>query len=966
MKKIFRLLFTISFLIICLSSNTFAASAIVEAATSLPKLFIDTPTDGVTIKTSETPLSIDGWALDPSGIKSVQVYIDNIYSGDAILGISRPDVNTAFPGYIDGATSGFNYTLDISSFSKGNHTITVNSIGMSGEVLSQELQITIALPSRAFIDTPTDGLTIKTSETSLSIDGWALDPSGIKTVKVYIDNIYFGDATLGISRQDVDSAFPGYIGGATSGFNYTLDISKLSKATHTITVNSIGVSGEVLSQDIMITLNLPSRSFIDTPADGLTIPASETTLSIDGWALDPSGIKSVQVYIDNTHDGDATLGISRPDVNTAFPGYVGGATSGFSYTFDISSLSGGNHTITVNSIGVSGDVLSQNIIITTNLSSKAFIDNPTDGSTITTSETPLSINGWALAPSEIKNVQVYVDNIYSGDATLGIERPDVFAAFPGYVGGATSGFSYALDISTLSMGNHTISINSNGVNGEVLSQTCIINYNVPTDPLITKIFNSPASDTSVIFDCSQFESVFLKVTKSYDTLIYVHGEISPGVYTSDPLPLINLNTGNSLNFVSTSGVYSIDTKQFKNIKFMNINGWNGKSNLTASVYIQDPSQGQPVQIIGDYNNAAPTPTVLNTIASLGKLLAVKDGKSYSVVGNIIYRSDNWGVDEFSTNVCTIIGATDVYKMLILDNGNVLVWDRGGKIFLSTDNFATFNEVFDMLNSPTHDLFGAKAYKNYVMFTQYSNTIGAATKAYISEDYGVTIRECFDIVKQDGSIGDGTTKFHTHDCAIDPYELNSDGMPMLWVSTGDGMDAQMIFFSKDMGATWTKSSTNGDAPTQITQIIPLKNCVLFLSDSRIVSVLRYDRPTTKTKTQQNLSFETAFLIQPGWGKDANTEVPIGCTAAIDFENSKAYFGFSLVANASSGNVTNDALLKGQVYATDGYKFYEIYKNDSLVAGSGVTAVYGVDSDNDKSIVARIDGINSIRLSAKMWD
>ncbi|MBU3126878.1 Ig-like domain-containing protein [Clostridium tagluense] len=734
-----------------------------------------------------------------------------------------------------------------------------------------------------------------------------------------------------------------------------------------VTLLIIGLSSTIIATSTTVEARTSSpRLFIDTPTDGLTITASETPLSIDGWALDPSGIKSVQVCIDNIYKGDAILGIERPDVNTAFPGYIGGATSGFSYALNISSLSKGNHTITVNSTGINGAILSQYIIITVNLPSRAFIETPQDGLTIKTSEIPLSINGWALAPSGIKNVQVYVDNIYNGDAILGIPRPDVNIAFPGYIGGATSGFSYALDISSLSKGNHTITVNSTGINGELYPQNIIITCDGPSDPSVVSIFNSPTSDKTVIFDSSHYEEIFLKVTKSYDTLIYVYGEISPGVYTTAPLQLINLNTGNSLNFISTSGTYSIKTKQFHNVKFMNINAWDGKSNLTASVYVQNPSQENPSQIIGDYNNKAPTPKVLNTITSVGTLLAVKDSKSYCAVGNIIYRSDNWGADQVSTNVGTVIGATSLYKMLILDNGNVLVWDKNGKIFLSTNNFASFKKVFDMLNSPTHDLFGAKTYKNYVMFTQYSNTIGAASKAYISEDYGVTIKECFDIYKQKGFIEDGNTKFHTHDCAIDPYELNSAGKPMLWTCIGDGIGAQMIFFSKDMGVTWTKSSPIGYGPTQTTQIIPLKNCVLFLSDSRLVSVLRYDRPTTGTKSKQNLNFETAFLFQVGWGKNTNTEVPIGCTSAIDFENSKAYFGFSIVGNAFTGNITDDTLLKGQVYATDGYKFYEIYKNASLVNGSGVTAVYGIDSDNDKSIVARIGEFNSVRLSSKMWD
>ena len=388
--------------------------------------------------------------------------------------------------------------------------------------------------------------------------------------------------------------------------------------------------------------------------------------------------------------------------------------------------------------------------------------------------------------------------------------------------------------------------------------------------------------------------------------------------------------------------------------------------MTAYVLTENVLPVEPLDIIGDYNNTPPVPKVLSNVVPKGRILAVKGGKCYaSDANNIIKRSDNWGVDGFPTTVATINTATDLYKMLILDNGNILVWDRSGKIFLSTNNFLSFKVVFDMLASPTHDLFGAKAYKNYVMFTEYNNTIGLATKSYISEDYGVTIRECFDIYDQEGFIPNQSTKFHMHDCAIDPFELNSEGKPMLWVSTGDGVNAQMIFFSKDMGETWTQSTPLGYAPTQTTQIIPLKNCVLFLSDSRIVSVLRYNRPISGTKSGKTLNFETAFLIQAGWGKDSNTEVPIGSTSAIDFENSKAYFGFGMYGNSLDGNVTDDSLLKNQAYTTDGYKFCEIYKSNSTTTGAGVYIVYGVDTDEDKSVVVGLDSTDSIRLSGNMW-
>jgi hypothetical protein len=473
---------------------------------------------------------------------------------------------------------------------------------------------------------------------------------------------------------------------------------------------------------------------------------------------------------------------------------------------------------------------------------------------------------------------------------------------------------------------------------------------------LTNIFTNQAADTEVVYDTTGKEKVVLEITRCYSVLLYVYGQLSGGAYVQ--IPLVNLKTGNALNFAAQKGKYFIDTRQFNAIKFANQSG-DTTSRLTANVYTPIGVQDMPLQIVGDYNNKPPAHSVLTKQVTALWVHGSKNGELYAGSGGTIKKSSNWGVDGFPTTVCVVSDgtntATSIYKMLFLTNGNILAIDRGGKMYLSTDNFATWTMVKDFGTTPPHEAFGSQAYQNIVVMTEYNTqkTPPLGTNVHVSEDYGATWNQWFEMTDHGFSNG-----CHTHDAKYDPYE------GILWVAIGDGESNHMIFFTKDKGLTWNKVNQTYP-PTQTTQIIPLRNCVLFLSDSRTVCVTRYNRPVTGTHQGQDLTFETAKVFKNGWGKAAGTEVPIGSTAAIDYENSVAYFGFTITGNTATGNTDDDTLLKGQVYATDGYKFYEVFKNDEVVNSSGVVGVYGPDTDNDKSVVAHVLGLGVVRVNGTMW-
>jgi outer membrane protein assembly factor BamB len=70
----------------------------------------------------DNEIEVSGWALSLAGILKVEIYIDDVYQGEAELGITRDDIYQRFPDY-DSRYSGFRWTWDIQSVPRGKYMI---------------------------------------------------------------------------------------------------------------------------------------------------------------------------------------------------------------------------------------------------------------------------------------------------------------------------------------------------------------------------------------------------------------------------------------------------------------------------------------------------------------------------------------------------------------------------------------------------------------------------------------------------------------------------------------------------------------------------------------------------------------------------------------------------------------------------------------------------------------------------
>lgn len=83
---------------------------------------------------------------------------------------------------------------------------------------------------------------------------------------------------------------------------------------------------------------------VDNPRPGETLRGHAM---LRGWALSETKIESVAVYLDRTLAGLATLGISRPDVQKAYPAFREAGQAGWQMDFDTSSIPPGPHELEV-------------------------------------------------------------------------------------------------------------------------------------------------------------------------------------------------------------------------------------------------------------------------------------------------------------------------------------------------------------------------------------------------------------------------------------------------------------------------------------------------------------------------------------------------------------------------------------------------------------------------------------------
>jgi N-acetylmuramoyl-L-alanine amidase len=448
------------------------ASTVVTVTIGPPSVIIDSPAVGTVVSGNVT---VSGWAIDNTtaigtAIGSVQVKVDGTVVGNAAYGNVRSDVCAVYPGRLGCPNVGYTFTWNATSALPGPHTLTVcaTDTDSSADSGCSSVAVTVALgPPSVYIENPTVGTAVTGT---VAVSGWAIDNTtaigtAIHNVQVKVDGNVMGNAAYGASRQDVCAAYPGRPGCPNVGYTYSLNTGSLMPGTHLLTVcatDSDASSDVGCSSGVSIIVGQPPSVYIEAPGGGTV----SGVVTVSGWAIDnvnviDTAISSVQVKVDGTVVGNAIYGIPRPDVCAAYPGRPGCPNVGFSYALSTGALSG-SHTISVCATNTDPTPLTtcSSVQVTVVLGPPSvFIETPAPGATVSGLTT---LSGWALdnttgVGTAIGVVQVKVDGTVVGNATYGIPRSDVCAAYPGRPGCPNVGLMYSLNTGPYS-GSHTVSV----------------------------------------------------------------------------------------------------------------------------------------------------------------------------------------------------------------------------------------------------------------------------------------------------------------------------------------------------------------------------------------------------------------------------------------------------------------------------------------------------------------------------
>jgi sugar lactone lactonase YvrE len=440
----------------------------------VPSVDIDAPVQGATVSGMVT---VSGWAIDNTGaigtaISAVQVLVDGTAVGTATYGLSRPDVCYVYPGRAGCPNVGYSYSLNTAALSAGSHTITVEATDSSSPPdtgsASVVVNVTSIGPPSVWIDSPVAGAAVSGT---ITVNGWAMDNraavgTAIGSVQVFVDGTAVGNATYGLSRPDVCYVYPGRPGCPNVGFSFALNTATLTPGSHTIMVTATDSDNTPDTGSATVVVNVigPPSVWIDSPVAGAAVSG---TITVSGWAMESraavgTAIGGVQVFVDGTAVGNATYGLSRPDVCYVYPGRPGCPNVGFSFALNTATLTPGSHTIMVKATDSASFPVTGSASVVVNVTSigppSVWIDSPVAGAAVSGT---ITVNGWAMdnraaVGTAIGSVQVFVDGAAVGNATYGLSRPDVCYVYPGRPGCPNVGFSFALNTAALTPGSHTI------------------------------------------------------------------------------------------------------------------------------------------------------------------------------------------------------------------------------------------------------------------------------------------------------------------------------------------------------------------------------------------------------------------------------------------------------------------------------------------------------------------------------
>ena len=221
--------------------------------------------------TSLGELDVEGWAVCAMGIETVAVHLDGERLGDAELGLSRLDVGLTFEAIPAARSAGFRFHQRLPGLAAGDHDVPLvvrNALGNEQSAIKRLNLVGAAPPAPADpqpgagetqefqfqLDSPrvVHGAAVEPVIGQLTLAGWVFSRSGVADVAVQLDGAPLGLADYGLTREDVNAAYPDRDGALRSGYAFHFPPDALDEGPHLVKLVVRSHNGEELVEDFRI------------------------------------------------------------------------------------------------------------------------------------------------------------------------------------------------------------------------------------------------------------------------------------------------------------------------------------------------------------------------------------------------------------------------------------------------------------------------------------------------------------------------------------------------------------------------------------------------------------------------------------------------------------------------------------------------------------------------------------------
>ncbi len=356
-------------------------------------------------------LPVVGWALDDRTVDHVDVYVDGLLERQAVTGIPRADIASAYPDDMSAIVSGFILNVDSTRLANGVHEIAAKAVddqGQAGLLGVRSVQVFNNAPGlppfgdveqpltnatwfgNCFVPVgghPSGGTDIVDPRFLMRLTGWALDTSvaqergGVSHVRLEVDGVAIKDTRLnchrefllnnalidcyGYYRPDIELLYPGFPQAPNSGFMFFVDVGFLltqqgiSEGAHLLQVKAADKEDSTaLLKEIPVVLECAAQNLDPPPIGYVEAPANyEFTTGVYpvmGWALDLDFVSKVRIIIDGVVQVDAVsgndyaeYGFPSPDIAQLYPAYPQNSAARFRFFLDTTKLSNSEHDLNI-------------------------------------------------------------------------------------------------------------------------------------------------------------------------------------------------------------------------------------------------------------------------------------------------------------------------------------------------------------------------------------------------------------------------------------------------------------------------------------------------------------------------------------------------------------------------------------------------------------------------------------------